>query len=194
MIAIRTAVAFCGLAILFGPIYTETGYDWVRHSVSELAGQATANAWIMRVGLVALGLAAVGGYLRYRRSFNIFFLLFGISIALTGVFPHKPFMAGRPYSVTLDQMHSLFASAGGICAVLAFVLLSVQAATAAQRIAGAMLAGLYTLLSAAMFIWPNAQGAFQRVIFGSFIVWMLAQPSSTASDDERKLDDVPDRK
>ena len=49
-IAIRGATAYCALAILAGPLYTDPGYEWIRHSVSELAGQATSIAWVLTLG------------------------------------------------------------------------------------------------------------------------------------------------
>lgn len=58
-LAIRAGAVICLVAFLAGPLYTEPGYDWVRHSISELAAQNTANAWIMRLGLFCLGAAAV---------------------------------------------------------------------------------------------------------------------------------------
>ncbi|MDH3350619.1 MAG: DUF998 domain-containing protein [Gammaproteobacteria bacterium] len=179
---IRSAVIFCALAILFGPFYTDPGYDWTRHSISELAGQATSNAWIMRVGLLSLGLACVVGFFRVRSQYNIFLLIFGVSIALTGIFPHRPFDADKEYSELLDQLHSWFASLGGFFAVLGFVYRTVQANSVSEKIVSASLASLYTLFSAAMFYWPEYLGVFQRVIFGSFIAWVLAYASTDGEE------------
>lgn len=170
---IRAAVIICALAIVLGPWYTEPGYDWVRHSISELAGQDTANAWVMRVGLAALGASAVMACLSRRPRFNLFFLVFGVSIVLTALFPHRPFILERAYSESLDRAHSLFATAGGFAAVLAFAFEAGKPGPLPSRILAGLLAGLYTALSAAMFRWPDAQGLFQRIIFGTFILWML---------------------
>jgi len=170
---IRVGVVICALAIVCGPWYTEPGYDWVRHSISELAGQDTANAWVMRIGLAALGLAAATAFVVHRSRFNIFFFLFGISILLTAVFPHRPFVLDRAYSETLDRLHSLFATLGGFAAVLAFAFEAGRPGPVVKRLVAGLLAALYTGLSAAMFQWPDFQGALQRVIFGTFIIWML---------------------
>lgn len=177
-LVVRGAVITCGLAVLFGPLYTDAGYDWIRHSVSELAGQRTANAWIMRGGLLALGLASIVGYFRFRSRYNAFLLVFGISIAMTGLFPHRPFDTQLEYSELLDRIHSAFASLGGFFAVLGFIFRATQATSATEKIASVMLATLYTLLSAAMFYWPVYQGAFQRVIFGTFIAWVIVYGSA----------------
>lgn len=41
---IRAGVIVCALAILVGPSYTEAGYDWTGHAISELAAQSADNA------------------------------------------------------------------------------------------------------------------------------------------------------
>ncbi|MDH3531590.1 MAG: DUF998 domain-containing protein [Gammaproteobacteria bacterium] len=170
---IRAAVLTCALAIAFGPLYTESGYDWSRHSISELAAQHTANAWIMRTGLICLGLASIAAYWCRRPSLNVFFLLFGACIALSGLFSHKPFIDGRPYAEWLDRLHSALASLGGMSAVAAFFTLTIKSKTSAGRVVNASIALGFTGLSAAMFIWPDYQGIFQRMIFAAFIVWVL---------------------
>lgn len=175
---IRGAVIFCALAIMFGRLYTDSGYDWIRHSISELAGQSTTNAWIMRTGLPALGSATVFGFFRLRSRYNVFLLVFDASIALTGVFPHRPFDLDKEFSEPLDQLHSLFASLGGFFAVLGFVYKAIETTSVPQKAISALLAALYTLLSAAMFYWPEYQGLFQRVIFGTFIIWVIVYASS----------------
>ncbi|MFQ6006805.1 MAG: DUF998 domain-containing protein [Woeseia sp.] len=112
-IIIRAGALVFLIAVLAGPLYTEPGYDWVRHSIGELAAQNTRNAWIMRFGLFCLGAATVLGYFRERSRFNVFFLFFGLTVGLSAFLPHKPFTVGRPFPDLLDQWHSAFATLGG---------------------------------------------------------------------------------
>ena len=114
----------------------------------------------------------------FRSRYNAFLLLFGVSITLTGVFPHRPFDTDKEYSELLDGLHSWFASLGGFFAVLGFVFRAVQSVTLCERIVSVGLTALYTLLSAAMFYWPDWQGLFRRVIFGTFIAWVFAYGSA----------------
>jgi len=171
----RLAAALCLLAILLGPLYTEPGYSWVHNAISELAGQDTHNAWIMRLGLGLLGLSTIMGFIRQRDKFNVFFLLFGVFIMLSAIFPHKPFIEGRAYSEGLDQWHSAFASLGGMSAVGGFTMLAIRAPDTRPRWLYITLASAYTLLPMAMFALPAFQGLFQRMIFFSFILWILLQ-------------------
>ena len=143
------------------------------HTVSELAAQNTDNAWIMRFGLFSLGAATVLGYYRGRRKYNVFFLSFGIFIALSGFLPHKPIIQDRMYSELLDQLHSVCASVGGFSAVAGFAMKAIQSKSGARKLVYASIAGLYTVLPIAMFAIPEFQGLFQRIILGSFILWVL---------------------
>lgn len=168
---VRLLVLGCLATIFAGPWYTEPGYDWLSHSVSELAGQRTHNAWVMRLGLIALGLASILGYLAFRPGFNLLFAAFGLLIGMSAFFPHKPFVADRPYSELLDQLHSAFASLGGLCAVLGFALKARDAGTTATRYSYALTAAAYTLLPLLMFSIPAWQGLFQRALFVSYGAW-----------------------
>ncbi|MDH4106840.1 MAG: DUF998 domain-containing protein [Gammaproteobacteria bacterium] len=172
--AIRVLVLASLAAIFAGPWYTEPGYDWIAHSVSELAGQHTKNAWIMRGGLLALGAASIAGFLAFRPGFNVLFAGFGLFIALSALFPHKPFVTDRPYSELLDQVHSICASVAGLCAVLGFVFKARVAEARAAMLSYALIAAAYTLVPMLMFSLPAWQGLFQRALFLSFSIWVLA--------------------
>lgn len=170
---IYIAVIFTLITIFAGPWYTEAGYSWIQHSVSELAGQHTHNAWIMRLGLFSLGSASMWGYWSQRHKFNIFFCLFGFFIALSALFPHKPFIPEKPSSQLLDDIHSWCASLGGLSAVLGFVMLSMTNKNPWRKLLYGAIAALYTALPAAMFFVPTVQGALQRVLFVTYIGWVL---------------------
>lgn len=50
---------------------------------------------------------------------------------------------------------------------------AVQSKLGARKLVYASIAGLYTVLPMGMFAIPELQGLFQRIIFGSFILWVL---------------------
>lgn len=182
---LRAAIAIAAAAILMGPQYTEVGYDWRIHSVSELAGQATRNAWVMRTGLIALGVGVTAGFFDRRSLVDAPFLVFGLAMIGVGLAPHRPFVAERAYSETLDAAHSVFASLAGLAAVAGFVARGV-AVKRARRLVYFALAGAYTILPLMMWLDPGAEGVYQRVTFGSFLVWAWfdypADPSIRLTD------------
>ena len=171
---IQAMVLACGVAIILGPYYTEPNYNWVANSISELAGQHTHNAWIMRLGLLGLGLSAVAGYRWNLSGYNIVHVVFGLCIGATALFPHKPFFATADFSPRLDLWHSIFASAGGFCAVLAFVWNLIRSNSRNSKITALVLIIVFTAMSAAMGLWPSLEGLFQRIIFACYIMWAIA--------------------
>jgi hypothetical protein len=167
----RAGVVVAFVTILAGPLYSEPEYDWLRHSVSELAAQNTRNAWIMKVGLFAFGAGVFIDYLRNRRLQDIPFAAFGVFIAVSAFFSHKPFVEGRAVSQSLDTAHSILATLAGFSAVLGFVVRFLSERQLGRRFVYVGLSVAYTLLPLLMVAYPQAAGAFQRVIFGSFFIW-----------------------
>jgi hypothetical protein len=176
---IRVAAFICLLTIVLGPIYTEPGYSWVQHSVSELAAQNTDNAWVMRIGLISLGLGTIWGYFTERAKYNVFFLAFGVFIVFSAVFPHKPFVEGRQFSEWLDFAHSAGSTLAGISAVAGFVLLMMRTEKNGRKAVYGSFAAAYAILPMGMFMFPAAQGVLQRLLFGSFIAWSMFDDGST---------------
>jgi len=168
---VRYGLLLCLLAILSGPLYTEPGYSTIQHSISELAAQNTDNAWIMRLGLLALSVATIWGYAMKPILRNAPFAIFGIFMALSALLPHKPFIAGRPYSELLDIAHSAASSLAGFSAVVGFLVLAFATDRTADKLICGSLAVLYTALPLGMLAFPQYQGILQRTIFFSFIIW-----------------------
>lgn len=164
------AVIFAILAITFGPFYTEPGYSWIRHSISELAAQNTRNAWIMQAGLVLLGIGILVDFARTRNRYDLPFVFFAVAIILAGVFPHKPITDGVPFSESLDWWHSLFSGLTGFTATIAALVRIFATKNILRRTSYFSLIIVYTVLPMLMFNLPSYEGIFQRIIFASFFV------------------------
>lgn len=167
MFTVITAL-ICLTAIVFGPFYTEGGYSWVQHSVSQLAAQNTANAGVLRSGLVSLGAGTIWGHYANRAKYSVFFLIFDICIIFSAFFSHRPFIAGRAFSEVVDSAHRKFSTLAGLSAVAGSFLLAVNAKATARKLVYGSFAGAYTLLPMGMFFFPGSQGVLQRLIFGEF--------------------------
>jgi len=161
------------LAITLGPLYTAPGYDWLRHSVSELAAQNTRNAWIMQTSLVLIGVGILIDFYRSRQTVDIPLAVFAVAIILTGVFPHKPITDGVVYSESLDWWHSVFSGVTGFSAVVASLVRFFATRDIKRKTVYFTLVLLYTVLPMAMFNLPAYEGVFQRIIFGSFFTLVL---------------------
>ncbi len=169
----RIGVLAALIAIVFGPLYTDPQYNWLHHTVSELAAQNTRNAWVMQIGLSALGIGIAVDFLRHRHPADIPFVAFGLFVTLSALFPHRPFVEGRAFSEALDLIHSVCASLTGLSAVLGFVVRCIVEKQLQKKWVYASLAVMYTVLPLMMTIYPSLAGVFQRVIFGSFFVWAV---------------------
>ena len=105
-------------------------------------------------------------------SEQVFGLLFGISLAMTGVFQHAPLVDLNSVDLFQDQMHSIFASTTG----LAFTLLAINhgfISVSKQRIISFTMAIIAMLLSVAIFSFPQWMGLFQRILFMSAFAWLF---------------------
>ena len=167
----RIVVLIALVGIVLGPWYTEAEYNWVKHTISELAAQNTRNAWVMQIGLVALGVGILIDFFRKRNPVDIPFAAFGVFIALTGFLPHRPIVEDRPYNTMLDFLHSVFAFLTGLSAILGFVVRWIDEVNIPNKVIYFSLAILYTVLSFLMTIFPECTGVFQRIIFGTFLIW-----------------------
>jgi hypothetical protein len=167
----RLGILLASLAILLGPFYSEPDYAWFSHTVSELAAQNTRNAWVMQAGLFVLGAGILVDYLRSRQPRDIPFAIFGLFIALSAIFPHKPFIDGRSFSGDIDFVHSIFASFAGVAAVVGFILRFVNEERRGVKVIYLTLSVAYTILPGMMVVYPSLAGAFQRMIFFSFFIW-----------------------
>lgn len=167
----RIGVLFILFTILLGPLYTEVEYEWFKNSISELAAQNTKNAWIMRTGLIALGAVLIIDYFRNKHLTDLPFAAFGLFIALSAVFPHRPYVPGREFNETVDSIHSILANLTGFSAVLGFILKWIGDTVIKRKILYLSLAIIYTVLPLMMIVFPEAHGFFQRIIFFSFFVW-----------------------
>lgn len=154
-------------------------YLWYRNSISQLAGQAYPNAWIMRAGFIGFGvLVQIAGIIRMRAVGRYWYrevpiMLYGLSILASGIFSTSPFIEGVPYSEQEAQLHTLFATAAGIAlsaGILLFMLTDApNLRRAVHAIALVLTIGISFLFSAL----PTVLGAMQRLLWTVGFAWLV---------------------
>ena len=93
----RFAIAFILTFIIVAHLVVGEQYIWYQHSISQLAGQAYSNAWIMRVGFIGFGVLvqiAGSGQMRVTGRYwyrEVPIMLYGLSILALGIFSASPF-------------------------------------------------------------------------------------------------------
>lgn len=171
------------LCVAVAPLVLPADYSVVRHSVSESAAQGVTGAWVARIGLLALGAAAIVVALPLgrglRRWSRVALVGYGAGIALTAAAAHRPWR-DVPHDAIQDTVHSLAASAGGFAFVVAVVLAAVADARAGRRPAArhVVAAVAATLLPLAMTVLPTVAGLPQRLLFLVGYGWLAAEAAA----------------
>lgn len=104
-------------AILAAPLLMPAGYSWLTHTTSEAAAQALEGAWLTRLGFLLFGLAvlwlAFASLGFWARAATWMHLAFGVLMIATAAFSHRPFIAGVPFDLFEDLLHSITATVMG---------------------------------------------------------------------------------
>ncbi|TAA71753.1 DUF998 domain-containing protein [Planococcus salinarum] len=168
LIFIFFLIASNGLAIISFP-----GYSILSNTTSHLGAQGSPYSWIMNIFFISLGLMAIlVTYSTRIRYHQVVGAVFGLSLILTGVFPHAPLVDSVPVNHLQDQIHSLSATSTGF----SFTLLAAGhgfISTGPQRIAGIVMAIVAVIISIAMGIFPAITGLLQRVMFVGAFGWLF---------------------
>lgn len=181
-----TGIAAITLSALIGPFASHPDYSSIRHSLSELAGQAMPNAWIMRSGFVAFGGAVLlASLMRLRSSPAVFGPLaaFGAAMLAAAIWSHLPIPPLVGGSKAEDALHSLAATGMGV----AFAMACGARLWTRRQIGPDGLSALGLLVSVAiplvMFQAPEIAGLVQRIMFLISFVWIFVA-MGTAADQE----------
>jgi hypothetical membrane protein len=153
-------------------------YSWRTNTISELASQHYEHAWITRAGFITFGgmigataarqLAA--GKRHWTESLPL--VLYGTSIAATGVFSAAPFESGVAFSQTESHIHSVFANTAGASLSAAILAKAWTARSRRERLGHAAALAFVTLSSAMFQIQPEYRGAWQRALWIGGLGWL----------------------
>lgn len=169
------------LAALIGPFVSHPAYDSIRHSVSELAGQQMPNAWIMRAGFLAFGVAVLSvalADLRARPAVHGALCVFAAGMIGSAVWSHAPILEVGGGARAEDDLHTIAASTMGAAfavACAARIWTRAQGAPGVRDLdvfsaAGVVIAVVIPLL---MLQFPAVTGALQRAMFAFSFVWIF---------------------
>lgn len=181
--ATRVGIILILLAMLIGPWFSPPGFDWVKHTTSQQAGQFTAGAYWMRFGFVAFGIGLtidVFDSLRRKQWPNVLFLVFGVSMILVAVFSHRPLDPALAYDLTDDWLHSFFATLMGFAFGFGVGWRMVFMRDVLDLALSAIAALASITLPLLMWQMPELAGAWQRLMFVICFVWFwrfVPQPS-----------------
>ena len=160
-------------ALVWVGAITDPRYSFVRHTLSELAGQGMPYAWGMRLGFVCLALAAAATAWHLRSWTWVFppLVLFVLAMFGVAVWSSGAPCADIPYDATEDRVHSLMANIVGT----AFCVTCLADALARRGLLP-WLSWLGAVASVAlplfMLAFPDVAGVFQRLMFAIAAYWL----------------------
>lgn len=178
--AIIYFIVFSVVALFFAP----AGYVWTRNTVSELAAQGHKYKWIMQAGFIGFGLLLNIGFLtRFVAAGQVFYpdlfiMLYGMSILLSGIFCTEPLDRSIPYSERESHWYTIFASAAGIFFSLSILGYVFSASSDRERIMNLIF--LVLVLGSSMLVGLSKNkkiglglGIAQRLLHLVSFVWMI---------------------
>jgi len=167
----RAGIGIFTIAVVLGPLYTVTEYSVVTNLISELGAQHTQNNFIMIIASLLLGWGIVFDGVRSFRVALIPFILFGVSMAVVGMFGHKPLDASLHYNSTYHTIHGIIASIAGTVITIGFIWQGFRA-KGRQKIVCFYMALVAIVFPILMLNIPNFQGVIQRVMYLQILGWL----------------------
>ena len=167
----RVGIVVFALAVLLGPLYTVDEYSTVTNLISELGAQHTPNNFIMICAFIALG---GGVLLEGIRKFQVSllpFILFGLAMAIVGIFPHKPLDSSQSFNAMYHNLHGIIANIAGTAITVGFTWQGFRT-HGRQRIICFYMAIIAIIFPILMLSIPSYQGIIQRVMYLHILGWL----------------------
>lgn len=167
----RMGIAIFFLAVVLGPLYTVAEYSVVTNLISELGAQHTQNNFIMIIAFIVLGGSIAIDGLRSFRLARLPFIIFGVAMAIVGLFPHKPLDTTINFNSTFHDIHGIIASVAGTVITVGFIWQGLRN-NGCQRMVCFYLAAVAIVFPLLMLNIPDFQGIIQRLMYLQILGWL----------------------
>ena len=160
--------------IIVAHIFSTDNYDWIKNTISDLGAQCYDRKLIMQIGFLAFGLTlAIGIFLNGLSWRTSPILVYGLCVALTGIFCTKPFVNLDTYSTTQSTLHSIFAQIAGVTfSIGVFTQIFFTSDNNSKPIHVTFFV-LVIGLSATFGFLKNYQGIAQRLLYLTSFIWLI---------------------
>lgn len=159
--------------ILIAHLFASNGYNWTNHTISHLGAQKYQHRWIMQLGFLAFGIIIATGVLLngwHLRTTPI--LIYGVCIALTGIFCTAPFFEVPSFSLQESQLHSIFAQVAGMAFSIGIIIQIFHTKNNALKTTHLLFFILVIGLSATFGLLKTNQGIAQRALYLVSLYWL----------------------
>lgn len=180
----QISIIYFVAVIFIAHFFVPSEYYWTRNTVSDLSAQGLKYQWIMQAGFIGFGLLLNVGFIQkfiaaQKVSYpDLFIMLYGFAILLSGFFSTEPFIAGVKYSAQESNLHSMFATIAGISFSIGIFYRMVIATSPAERWEHAIFFML-VIGSSLLFglsennILPIGKGIIQRTLYLVSFIWLF---------------------
>ena len=160
--------------IIVAHIFSTSNYDWTKNTISDLGAQGFDRKLIMQIGFLAFGLTlSVGIFLNGLSLRTSPILIYGLCIAMTGIFCTKPFFNSNTYSATQSTLHSIFAQIAGVTFSVGILTQIFFTTDKNLKYIHIIFFILVIGLSAAFGLLKNYQGIAQRLLYLTSFLWLI---------------------
>jgi hypothetical membrane protein len=162
------------LFIIVAHIFSTDNYDWTKNTISDLAAQGYGRKLIMQIGFLTFGITlSFGIFINGFKWQSTPLLIYGLCIALTGIFCTKPFIDIISYSKTHSMLHSIFAQIAGISFSIGILIQLFFTIDLSLKFIHISFFILVIGLSVTFGLLTNYQGITQRILYGISLLWLI---------------------
>ena len=162
------------LFIIVAHFFATNQYHWTVNTISDLGAQGYEKKAIMQIGFLTFGISLAIGLLLQGLSWRTTpILIYGLCVALTGIFCTKPFTDLETYSTTQSNLHSLFAQIAGVAFSIGVLTQVFFTSETHEKIIHLIFFILVISLSATFGLLNNYQGIFQRLLYVTSFWWLV---------------------
>ncbi|MBS1635814.1 MAG: DUF998 domain-containing protein [Bacteroidetes bacterium] len=163
--------------IIVAHIFSSPEYSFVKNTINDLGAQGYSKKLIMQTGFLLFGITLSSGILLNGMSLkNALILIYGLCVALTGIFCTKPFLylETTHYSKLHSNLHSAFAQIAGIAFSIGILLQWYLEKIPDVKWKHLLFFTLIISCSLAFGLIKNYQGVVQRLLY-LISFWWLAR-------------------
>jgi hypothetical membrane protein len=168
------STTFFVVFILVAHIFSADNYDWTKNTISDLGAQGYDRKLIMQIGFLAFGLTWTIGLLLNGLTWRTTpTLIYGLCVALTGVFCTKPFTDIATYSTSQSTLHSTFAQIAGVAFSIGILTQIFFTSNNSLKFMHVVFFILVIGLSVTFGLLKNYQGIAQRLLYLVSFIWLI---------------------
>lgn len=162
------------LFIIIAHIFSADNYEWTKNTISDFGSQGYDRKLIMQIGFLVFGLTLMTGILLNGLTWRTTpILIYGLCVALTGIFCTKPFVDIYTYSTIHSILHSTFAQIAGVTFSIGILTQLFYTADNTSKFIHLTFFILVIGLSATFGLLKNYQGIAQRLLYLTSFLWLI---------------------